>query len=142
MRNVKKKTSGLVKFLNILIVLTALAAGISLIRMVGELRSSFDRDRYSNLEYDLQQGDYADMIRQYYNRHYDIAPFSTAHEESYHVAGYADTAFRQRFFETVGDEARAEALQRRVDEERAGCGTLSVATEDIDRLLDEVYRDR
>ena len=65
MRNVKLRPSGLVRFLNILIVLTALAAVISLVRLAGELRSAFDRDQYSNLEYYLQDGEYPGMIRQY-----------------------------------------------------------------------------
>ena len=140
MRNVRagKKTPGTVRFLNILLVVMALAAGIALIRMGGELRSSFDRDRYSDLEYYLQQGEYADMVRQYYYRYYDVAPFTSAHEEAYHVAGYADAAFRHRFFEAVGDRARAEALARRMETERRGCGSLSVAADDIDRLLEDI----
>ena len=144
MRSVRaaKKTPGTVRFLNILLVIMALAAGIALIRLVGELRSSFDRDRYSNLEYYLQQGEYADMVRQYYYRYYDVAPFTSAHEEAYHVAGYADTAFQHQFFEAIGDGERAEALARRMETERDGCGSLSVAADDIDRLLASIPLDR
>ena len=60
MRNahLRKRPSGIVRFLNVLIVVTALAAVISLIRLVGEFRSAFDRDRYSDIEYYLQQGEY------------------------------------------------------------------------------------
>ena len=137
MRNadVRKRPSGIVRFLNVLIIVTALAAVICLIRLVGEFRSAFDRDRYSDLEYDLQQGEYADMIRQYYYRYYDVAPFPSAHEEAYHVAGYADAAFRHQFYEAIGDEARAEALARRMETERDGCGSLAIAADDVDRLL-------
>lgn len=144
MRNVRtgKRPSGAVRFLNILIIVAALAAGICLIRMVGELRSAFDRDRYSSLEYSLQQGEYADMIRQYYGRYYDVAPFASAHAESYHVAGYADAAFRCRFYEAIGKREQAEALLRRMAQDRDGCGSLSVAADDIDRLLDNIPMDR
>ena len=137
MRNVRtgKRPFGTVRFLNILIVVTALAAGVCLIRMVGELRSAFDRDRYSGLEYSLQEGEYADMIRQYYARFYDVAPFASAHEEAYHVAGYADAAFRCRFYEVIGKREQAEALSHRMAQDRDGCGSLSVAADDIDRLL-------
>lgn len=139
---VRRKPSGLVRFLNILIIVMTLAAAIALIRMVGELWSAFDRDRYSSMEYYLQEGEYADMIRQYYVRYYDVAPFSSAHEESYHVAGYADAAFRRQFYEAVGDGARAEALARRMETERDGCGSLSVAADDIDRLLESIPLNR
>ena len=107
MRNVKPRPSGLVRFLNILIVLTALAAVISLVRLAGELRSAFDRDQYSSLEYYLQDGEYPGMIRQYYSRHYDIDPFPSAHEESYQAAGYADAAFQHQFFQKIGDQPGA-----------------------------------
>ena len=138
MRNVKSRPSGLVRFLNILIVLTALAAVISLVRLAGELRSAFDRDQYSSLEYYLQDGEYPGMIRQYYSRHYDIDPFPSAHEEAYHVAGYADAAFRHRFYEATGDQERAEALARRMETERKGSGSLAIAADDIDRLLEDI----
>ena len=144
MRNArtKRRSSGIVRLLNVLILVTALAAAISLIRMVGELRSSFDRDRYSDLEYYLQQGEYADMVRQYYYRYYDVAPFSSAHEEAYHVAGYADAAFQHQFYEAIGDRERAGSLARRMETERDGCGSLSVAADDIDRLLVSISLDR
>ena len=138
MRNVKSRPSGLVRFLNILIVLTALAAVISLVRLAGELRSAFDRDQYSSLEYYLQDGEYPGMIRQYYSRHYDIDPFPSAHEEAYHVAGYADAAFRHRFYEATGDQERAETLARRMETERKGSGSLAIAADDIDRLLEDI----
>ena len=144
MRNahLRKRPSGIVRFLNILIIATVLAAVICLIRLVGEFRSAFDRDRYSDLEYYLQQGEYADMVRQYYDRYYDVAPFSSVHEEAYHVAGYADAAFRYRFYEAIGDQTRAEALARRMEAERNGCGSLAIAADDVDRLLDNVPPER
>ena len=113
----------------------ALAAGIALIRLVGELRSSFDRDRYSNLEYYLQQGEYADMVRQYYYRYYDVAPFTSAHEEAYHVAGYADTAFQHQFYEAIGDGERAEAMARRMAELKKEEQDARLAAEVIDVTL-------
>ena len=88
------------------------------------------------------QGDYADLVRQYYYRYYDIAPFSSAHEESYHVAGYADAAFRHQFLQAIGDEKRAAALEERMKTERGGSGSLSVAIDDIDRLLANIPLDR
>ena len=142
MRNVKSRPSGLVRFLNILIVLTALAAVISLVRLAGELRSAFDRDQYSSLEYYLQDGEYPGMIRQYYSRHYDIDPFPSAHEESYQAAGYADAAFQHQFFQKIGDQARAQANARRMEEYRRGCGSFSVVADDIDRLLESISLDR
>ncbi len=144
MHNVRgiKGRSVLIRFLNFLIIVTALAAGICLIRMVSELRSAFERDRYNTLEYSLQQGEYSDMVRQYYSLYYDVAPFSSTHEESYHVAGYADAAFQHQFFQAMGEKERAAAMAQRMEAHRSGCGSLSVAAGDIDRLLANIPLDR
>ena len=133
-----RKASRLVRFLNILIVASAIAAGICLIRMVREIRYTFDREPYSSLEYSLQQGDYADMVREYYRRYYDIAPFESEHEEGYRLAEYADAAFRARLYEAAGDREMAEHCARRAENARSGCGSLTVAIEDIDRALERV----
>ena len=94
MRGMKaeRKSSKAVTLLNILAVLMAFVMLISLGRMVSELRRVFDRDPYSGIEYALQEGDYAGMIRDYYYRGYDVAPFASVHEEEYRVAQYADAA--------------------------------------------------
>ena len=82
------------------------------------------------------------FYRQYYSRHYDIDPFPSAHEESYQAAGYADAAFQHQFFQKIGDQARAQANARRMEEYRRGCGSLSVVADDIDRLLESISLDR
>ena len=90
----EKNRSKTVKLLNIVTVIVAVAALIIMIRMINELHGAFNRDPYSSMEYSLQSGDYADMVRNYYYRSFDVAPFETAYSEEYHVAEYADAAFR------------------------------------------------
>ena len=131
------KSSKAVKLLNIIIVITVLAAVIMLVRMVSEIRRSFDRDPYNSMEYSLRDGDYASMVRNYYYRGYDIAPFKNAYEEEYHVAEYADAAFRHQFFHAVGNTEMANRFEARMEAARSQCGSVEVSTHDIDRLLDE-----
>ncbi len=69
-----------VKLLTVLAVLMALIMLIFLGRMVSELHRVFARDPYSIIGYDLQQGDYAGMVSEYYRRGFDVAPFSSVHE--------------------------------------------------------------
>ena len=82
----RKPSSLLIKVLNVLTVLVLLAAIFSITKLVTELRRSFNREPYSNMEYNLQDENYGDMIREYYNRGYDVDPFPTVHEEEYRVA--------------------------------------------------------
>ena len=131
----KQKASLTVKLLNILMVIMIIAALVSLIRMVNELRRSFERDPYSGITYDLQDQDYAGMVREYYNRNYDVAPFPSLHEDEYHVAEYTDAAFQRLFFETVGDSERTEFLEAKMKAARDRCGVLSVSADDVDEVL-------
>ena len=134
----RKPSSLLVKVLNILTVLVLLAAIFSITKLVTELRRSFDREPYSNMEYNLQDENYGDMIREYYNRGYDVDPFPTVHEEEYRVAEYADAAFRHLFYESAGDEEQAERMKERMQLAREGTGKLSVSVDDVDALLDTI----
>ena len=80
------------KLLTVLAVLMAVIMLIFLGRMVSELHRVFARDPYSIIDYDLQQGDYAGMVTEYYHRGFDVAPFSGVREEEYYIAQYADAA--------------------------------------------------
>ena len=140
MRRMKaeQKVSKAVTLLNVLVVLMVLVMMISLGRMVSELHRVFDRDQYSGIEYALQDGDYAEMIRNYYYRSYDVAPFASVHEEEYHVAQYADAAFQHQFFQAVGDHEMAGRYAARMESARESCGSLTAAVEDVDRLLENI----
>ena len=135
---VKKKQSPLIRFLIVLTVLVLLAAILSISKLVRELRYAFNREPYSNMEYNLQDENYGDMVREYYSRSYDVAPFRTMHEEEYHVAEYADAAFRHLFYETVGDQEQAARMKTRMQDARNGSGKLSVSADDLDSILEEI----
>ena len=121
--------------LNILTAAAVVFTLIALGKMISELRSAFLRDPYSSMEYALQDGDYASMVSIYYHRSYDIAPFASDYEEEYHLAEYADAAFRKQFYEAIEDGEQADRMEEKMDQALAGCGTLAVATDDIDSLL-------
>ena len=101
------------------------------------------RRRYAETEAEVatktrryaQEEDYAGMVREYYHRNYDIAPFPTPQEEEYHVAEYADAAFQDLFFRTVGDREMSARLEDRMKTAREQCGMLSVSADDVDELL-------
>ena len=133
-----RKSSFAVKLLNVLTVLAVLLMLISLSRMVGELHRVFDRDPYSVINYKLQDGDYADMVWDYYSRHFDVAPGSGAHAEEYYVAQYTDAAFQHQFFRTIGDGEAAEKYAGRMESARSLSGSLAPVTEDVDRLLENI----
>ena len=134
----EKNRSKTVKLLNIVTMIVAAAALIIMIRMINELHGAFNRDPYSSMEYSLQSGDYADMVRNYYYRSFDVAPFETAYSEEYHVAEYADAAFRHQFFEAADNEDMAQRFEARMQKAREGCGSLRVSADDIDGLLDAI----
>ena len=67
-----------------------------------------------------------------------MEPFSTPNEEEYHVAAYADAAFRHQLFEAIGDEDMAARLEQEMEEARAKTGSLSVSTDEVDRLLEDI----
>ncbi len=134
----KIKFSRTVNLLNIVAVIVAVAAFIVMVKMINELNGSFNRDPYNSMEYSLQSGDYADMVRTYYYKSYDVAPFETAYEEEYHVAEYADAAFRHRFFEATGNEVMAKRFAERMQKARDGCGSLQVSADDIDRIISAI----
>lgn len=140
MRRMKAEgqSSKAVKLLNVLAVLMVFVMLISLGRMVSELHRVFNRDPYSGIEYALQEGDYAEMIRNYYYRNYDVAPFASVHEEEYHVAQYADAAFQHQFFQAVGNQEMAVRYAAMMDSAREACGSLTAAAEDVDRLLENI----
>ena len=123
-----RKSSFAVKLLNVLTVLAVLLMLISLSRMVGELHRVFDRDPYSVINYKLQDGDYADMVWDYYSRHFDVAPGSGAHAEEYYV----------QFFRTIGDGEAAEKYAGRMESARSLSGSLAPVTEDVDQLLENI----
>lgn len=131
-----KKAPFLVRLLNILIVAVALVAAFVMIRMTIEIREAYDRDRYSSIEYYLQDGEYSGMIREYYRKYYDIAPFKSTHGEAYNVAQYADAVFQSRLFEAAGDRELAKEQADRAESARNYAGSLSVTLDDIDRLLE------
>ena len=131
----KEKATAIVVLLNVLLVIALLAALISLGKMISELRRAYNRDPTSGMAYYLQEEDYAGMVREYYHRNYDIAPFPTPQEEEYHVAEYADAAFQDLFFRTVGDREMSARLEDRMKTAREQCGMLSVSADDVDELL-------
>ena len=134
----RKPSSLLIKVLNVLTVLVLLAAIFSITKLVSELRRSFNREPYSNMEYNLQDENYGEMVREYYNRGYDVVPFATLHEEEYHVAEYADAGFRHLFYENSGDQEQAERMKTRMQAARDGCGSLSVSADDLDDILEKI----
>ncbi len=140
MNKLRKALSGIplataVRILNVLIAVFAVIALIAGIRMVNELRDTYDRDRYVTIDYDLREGNYAGMIRECYRRAYDVDPYRSAYEEDFSLALYADAAFRNSFFEAVGDTENAQRMRERMETEKERSGSLSAATEDIDRAI-------
>ena len=124
--------------LNVLMVLMAFVLLVSVVRLASEMRSAFVRDRYNSMEYPLREGDYGEMVENYYRWHYDVDPFSTPNEEEYHVAAYADAAFRHQLFEAVGDEDMAERTWQEMEEARTKTGSLSISADEVDRLLENI----
>ena len=133
-----RKPSLAVRLLNILTVIMALVAVIALFRLSTEFRRGLQRDSYGGIEYSLKDEEYADMVREYYYRHYDVEPFPGPYEEAYQVAAYADAAFRRQFYQAVGDGQMAGRMQERMEEARAGSGSLAVSAGDVDQLLETV----
>ena len=140
MRESRKKAESfpLTTILNVITVLVLLAAIFSIAKLANELNDVFNRAAYSNMEYKLQDENYGDMVREYYNRGYDVAPFATLHEEEYHVAEYADAGFRHLFYENIGDQEQAERMRTRMQAAREGCGALSVSADDLDGILEKI----
>ena len=134
----KKTKTPSVALLNILIILMAFVMLGSAVRLVSEMRSAFVRDHYNSMEYPLKDGDYGDMVYNYYRWHYDTAPFSTPAEEEYHVAAYADAAFRRQLFSAVGDGEMAARCRRQMDLAREKTGSLTVSADEVDRILENI----
>ena len=134
----RTKPSFIVRLLNVLMVIALLVSVILFSRMISEIRSSYARDQYGSIAYSLREGDYGDMVREYYRRAYDIAPFKTEYEEEYHLAAYADAAFRYLFFVRAGDETGAERTAWKMETERSLTGSLSSLTGEIDEILEEI----
>ena len=130
--------SKMAKLLTVLAVLMAIIMLVFLGRMVNELHRVFARDPYSIIDYDLQQGDYAGMITEYYHRGFDVAPFSGVHDEEYYIAQYADAAFQHQFYKAVDDAEAAGRCAEQMERARRASGSLAAVTGDIDRLLESI----
>ena len=78
------------------------------------------------------------MVSEYYRRAFDVAPFSSIHEEEYRIAQYADAAFQHQFFQAIGDAEMAARYAGQMAQARQESGSLSTVTEDIDRLLESI----
>ena len=113
----------MITILNVITVLVLLAAILSIAKLVNELNHVFNRELYSNMEYNLQDENYGDMVREYYSRSYDVAPFRT---------------FRKLFYENAGDPEQAASMKTRMQDARNGSGKLSVSADDLDSILEEI----
>ncbi len=140
MRNKKEKPTKTlsVSLLNVITILMAFVMLVSVGHLVSEMRSAFVRDRYHSMEYPLQEGDYAEMVYNYYRWNYDVAPFSTPNEEEYQVAAYADAAFRYQLFGAAGEEEKSAYWRQRMEQAREKTGSLSVSADEVDRLLENI----
>ena len=139
MRNtVKKRRPPVIRLMNLFTVIAALLLVISLIHLVSELRSAFVRDRFGTIEYSLEDGNYGQMVSQYYRMYYDAAPFSSPYEPAYQTAAYADAAFHHQFFTAVGNHEAAARWAQRMEDARLGMGELAVVAPDVDEVLDAV----
>ena len=140
MRNKKEKAvkTPNIALLNIITIVMAFVMLISVVRLVSEMRSAFVRDRYNSMEYPLREGDYGEIVENYYRWHYDVEPFSTPNEEEYQVAAYADAAFRHQLFEAVGDDDMAGRCLEKMEQAREKTGSLSVSADEVDRLLENI----
>lgn len=139
----RKKTmfyasSRLVRFLNVIITILTVLFIFSASRMISELRNAYSRDSYSSISYYLEDREYGSMIQYYFNRHYDVDPFSSQNSEYYGIADYANSAFQHRYFCSVEDAEAAERFAARMDAARGQAGSLSVITEDIDALISAI----
>ena len=134
----RTKSPFIVKLLNAVMVLALLITVFLFSRMISEIRSAAARDQYGSIAYSLRDGNYGDMVREYYRRAYDIAPFKSDYEEEYHLAAYADASFRHFLFTGTGDETGAEKTARKMAEERSLTGSLSSLTEEIDEILKNI----
>ena len=127
-----------VKLLNVLIAVFLLVAVILFGAMVKEIRQVYSRDPYDSISWYLQDGAYGSMAGEYYRRAFDISPFSSPWEEEYHLAAYADAAFRYQFFDTIGNAEQAERFAGRMASERALTGSLSGETDTVDEILEQI----
>ena len=140
MRNKPKlyPSSRLVRFLNVIITILTVLFLFSAIRMISELKSAYSRDSYSSISYYLEDREYGSMIQYYFNRHYDVDPFSSQNSEYYSIADYANSAFQHRYFSSIEDAEAADHFAARMDAARGQAGSLSVITEDIDALISAI----
>ena len=140
MRNKKEKSVKMpnIALLNILTILMAFVMLVSVVRLVSEMRSAFVRDRYNSMEYPLKEGNYAEMVYNYYRWNYDVDPFSTPNEEEYQVAAYADAAFRYKLFSAADEAEKTEYWEHRMEQAREKTGSLSVSADEVDRLLENI----
>ena len=133
------KPSLTVKVLNVLMAIALIVTVILFFRMISEIRSASARDRYGSISYSLRDGSYGDMVREYYHRYFDVAPFHSDYEEEYHLAAYADAAFRFRFYAGTCNQPAAERTARKMDEEQSLAGSLSSLTGEVDEILNEAF---
>ena len=133
------KASFIVKVLNVLMVISLIVTIVLFSRMISEIRSASARDRYGSIAYSLRDGSYGEMVREYYHRYFDVAPFHSDYEEEYHLAAYSDAAFRFRFYAGTGNQTASERAARKMDEERVLAGSLSSLTGEVDEILNEAF---
>ena len=127
-----------VRLLTVLTVFLTIIMLIVLGVMTSQLRRAFSRDPYTGIDYNLRQGNYDDMVSEYYRRGFAVEPFSGHHEEEYRVAQYADAAFQHQYFQAVGDEEMTGRYEEQMKQAREASGSLAPVTEDIDRLLENI----
>ena len=106
--------------------------------MISELRHAYSRDYYSSIDYYLNDSNYGGMIQYYYNRHYDVDPFPSANSEYYQIAAYSNAAFLHQYYQVSENTQAAAFWSDRMESAREQCGDLSVVTNDIDQLLEQV----
>lgn len=106
--------------------------------MISELRHAYSRDYYSGINYYLDDGNYGGMIQYYYNQHYDVDPFPGAHSEYYQIAAYSNAAFLHQYYQASENTQATAFWSDRMESAREQCGELSVVTDDIDQLLEQI----
>ena len=133
----KNRSSIPVKILNMLIVLVLLVFIFMVSHMITEPRRAYSKDYSTGIQYYLEDGNYGGMVQNYFFKYYDVAPFPSQYEEYYQIGAYANAAFQQRFFQSVGDTLAQERYQIQMDQARGLMGDLVVAADDIDAILSD-----
>lgn len=132
-----KKTSLLVRFLDLLIVLALLLLAFSAYFVSSRLHYAYDRDRYSLIASYAQNGEYHAMIHAWRTTtHYDVEPFTSDFEACFAVAAYAECAFLKSGADFCGDEAASQKLAARMKAAEAEAEGMDAMLDEIDALLE------